>query len=579
MELTPARIGEDVRFKIISLFFRGQSEQETANSVGVHVNTVRNVIGELKAGRFPQFESLVPYVQELRRLSQRLRSDNLALEKTAAGLAIHDGITKLGIEPAELRAALDFFQRVAPLDLPIQQFVKIALHIINLENRIGLSLPELDALAIRLGSEIPRQQNEHATLTQTISRLRTTERQVQQDLQTCLDKNKVTQQTLNQYAEDKETLRKADLGIGDIKPVANLIRQAGEERVLEAARELARLTKKTGMSPEEIVAQYKQTVDLEQKSREENARLQGGNEEARREKLRLQREIDDLLARNQLTSKDLSDYLAMKEKLASRGIAMDRPGKLEKVIGEMERLNYNAQAVLAYLASIDGLEQRKAGLEKDIADKSTQLEEASKKAAAEQERFEKLQRDIAEAEASLTQLRQQSLDMSSLIELAQTFFKLLYDPASVVDFQIASLVDMFQNIQKAMGDVRRLPIDYKGLQDRFHRLVERVLGDTLLSRETLDREMGKVNHDWAEFYSAKKQLEVEKAAFFEFTRKELLNVAVREIGKGNVFVATCRDCKSITAVQRGPKSRLYYSFKCSLCSHFFGPDEMKQVPA
>ncbi len=47
----PARLGDEIRLKIIFLYFRACTEQEIATKAGVHVNTVRNVLAELKAGR------------------------------------------------------------------------------------------------------------------------------------------------------------------------------------------------------------------------------------------------------------------------------------------------------------------------------------------------------------------------------------------------------------------------------------------------------------------------------------------------------------------------------------------------
>ena len=585
----PARFGEEIRGKTISLWIMAYPEQDIATKVGVHVNTVRNIVAELKAGRYPKYESSLAYLDDMRRLSQRLRSGTLTLEEAVTGISIIEGLNQVGIQPVDLRDAIDFFHRVAPLNLPPQQFVRMALHITKMQNQTGMSLHDLDALATRLGSEIPRLQNERSTLTQNVSRLQTAEREAHRKLETSLAKNQTTQLTLNQYIEDKQTLGKIGLSVSDITPVAELVKRSGTESVLLAAREMAQLVATTGKSPTELVASYKQTLDLEQKSRADYKIVQSETERARTGLLRLQQEIIGQLARNQLTTKDLGDFITTREKLARRGIGMDKLERLEKVLGEIERQGFDASALVAYLDKIDGLEKQKLRLEKLVADtlvqlntKTDELQHVTEKITAEETQLVKLEEGNTQTRASLTRLQQQAEDVSDRIELNKTFFQLLYEPGTIADQQILKIDEMLQQILKAKADVRQLPIDYKGLQEKFHCLVEIVLGDKLLPRDKLDKEMSIVRRGWAELYSREKELAVDASLLDNATWDQLLVTAIGLIRKGRLFLGSCSECKSITAVGRGSRAHYYSSHKCPLCLQALEPrdlPQMKQVPA
>jgi len=578
----PARYGGEILGKVISLWIMAVPEQDIATKVGVHVNTVRNYISEVRAGRYPKYDSFIPYLDDIRRLSQRLRSNSLTLEEAVTGIAIIEGLNQLGIQPAEIRPAIDFFQRVAPLDLPIQRFVRIALVITKLQSETGMSLPELNALATRLASEIPRLQNKESNLTQNINRLHTAE-------QEALTKNQTTQTKLNQYTEDKEILTKAGLTVSDITPVAELVKKSGTESVLKAAREMTQLVATTGKSPTELVADYKQTLDLERKSRADQRIVQSEIERERMELQRLQQETPHQLARNQLTSRDLANFLGTREKLAARGIEMDRLEPLEKTLAEVEKQGFSAPAVVARIDKIGGLEKQKARLEKLVADTQVQLnstanelQTVSEKVNAERAQLVKLQEDTAQTRGTLTQLQQEAKDVSESIQLAKTFIQLLYEPGTITDLQILKMNEMLQQVLKARADVRHLPVDYKGVKETFHSLVESVLSDKLLPRDKLDREMSMIRRRWADLYSREKELAADQSVLDNATWEQLLATAIGEIGKGRMFLGRCTECKSIAAVRRGNRSSYYSQYNCPLCWHSLEPRElpqMKQVSA
>jgi hypothetical protein len=578
----PARYGGEILGRIISLWTMAVPEQEIATKVGVHVNTVRNYIAELKAGRYPKYDSFLPYLDDIRRLSQRLRSNSLTLEEAVTGIAIIEGLNKLGIQPPELQAAIDFFQRVAPIDLPIQQFVRIALIITELQSETGMSLPELNALATRLASEIPRLQNKEYNLTQNISRLQIAE-------QEALAKNQTTQTKLNQYIEDRKILEKAGLNVSDVTAVAELVKRSGTETVLHAAREMAQLAATTGKSAAELVADYKQTLDLERKSRADQKIVQAETEKARIELQQLRQEISRQLTRNQLTSKDLANFVSTRGKLASRGIEMAKLEPLERTLAEIEKHGFSAPAVVARLDKIDGLDHEKVRLEKLVANtqvqlnsKTDELQKVTEKVTAETAEQVKLKEDTAQTRTTLTSLQQQAQDVIDSIVLAKTFSNLLYEPGTITDHQILKMIEMLQHVLKARADVRRLPVDYKGLKETFHGLVESVLGDKLLPRDKLDKEMSMIRRGWAELISREKELAVDESVLDNATWERLLGTAIGEIVKGRMFLGRCKECKSIAAVRRGNRSRYYSQYKCPLCWHSLEPLElpqMKQVSA
>jgi hypothetical protein len=213
---------------------------------------------------------------------------------------------------------------------------------------------------------------------------------------------------------------------------------------------------------------------------------------------------------------------------------------------------------------------------------TNELQTVSEKVTAERAQLVKLQEDTAQTRATLTQLQQEAKDVSESIQIAETFIQLLYEPGTINDLKILKMNDLLQQVLKARADVRRLPIDYKGLKDAFRDLLETVLGDKLLPRDRLDREMGMIRRGWAELHSRERELAIDLSVLDNATWAQLLVTAIGEIRKGRLFLGRCKECKSIAAVRRGNRSHYHSQYKCPLCWHSLEPRElpqMKQVSA
>ncbi len=268
---------------------------------------------------------------------------------------------------------------------------------------------------------------------------------------------------------------------------------------------------------------------------------------------------------------------------------MDKIERLEKALSEIEKLGFSGQKIVDYLTKINGLEEMKNHVERLVANsivqlnsKGKELQDVSETVTAEGAELEKLNEAVTHTGETVTKLQQQAKEFSDSIELSKIFFQLLHEPGTLVDQQILMTEEMLRQILKARGDVRGLPVDYRGLRERFHGLVETVLQDKLLPRDRLDREMSKLRAQWAEIRACEEQLLEERVMIDNAAWDRILEVAVGQIRKGTLFLGGCSDCKTMAAVRRGSKSQYYSYYKCPMCTHSLDQrdlPEIKQIPA
>src|SRR5205807_8203059 len=82
----PAKLPAEIRRKVIMLWILGNTLDNIATNTGASLGSVRNIINELRQGRIVEYEGFVEYLDELRWLSQQLKSSNLNLQDAAIGV-------------------------------------------------------------------------------------------------------------------------------------------------------------------------------------------------------------------------------------------------------------------------------------------------------------------------------------------------------------------------------------------------------------------------------------------------------------------------------------------------------------
>ena len=115
---------------------------------------MRNIIEELKRGDYPEYETFLPYLDDLRTLSRILRSKKRTLQQAITGITVFDTLNEMGVEPVELKEQIQVFQRVSPPDFPVAKFASAALRIMRLESETGLNFDALEARVPMLTARI-----------------------------------------------------------------------------------------------------------------------------------------------------------------------------------------------------------------------------------------------------------------------------------------------------------------------------------------------------------------------------------------------------------------------------------------
>ena len=430
----PAKLPAEIRRKVIMLWILGNTLDNIATNTGASLGSVRNIINELRQGRIVEYEGFADYMDELRWLSQQLKSSNLNLQDAAIGVITFNALWQLGVNPAELQELVVFLKRVSPPDFPIQQFVRAALQMARLESATRMSFQQLEAKAGSLGSEVAALEAKKAELGKTINSLRSTEEEARKHLGLSLSQNKVTAQALQEYVTYREVLGKANLGINDLKPLADFVKRTTPEKALGAALELSRIESQTGKNSVAILEEYKQKMHLNARLDEESTRLRREIANSQTSLRQLNQARERQLVDNLTTQDQLGHYVGIRSRLASKGLHIEDLGVLEGIVNEFAKYGWQAAKIIGYLRQISDLErqtqqakQELASVEKELGAKRSAHQQITNLVRIETIEFEKLKNLESQSRTRLDQAGRQ-IDNSNLqIDLADTFLRLLCD--------------------------------------------------------------------------------------------------------------------------------------------------------
>jgi len=138
-KLTPRK-----RLSIVRLYLSGLSYDDTASRTGVGKGTVASVVGELKAGIFPEAADVREQVDMLRELSLDLKRINLTPGQCATGLAVLSRISECGLDASDIDR-WPMILRSVPDQEDAKEFVRLVYSITEVLQRSGLSLEGLDS--------------------------------------------------------------------------------------------------------------------------------------------------------------------------------------------------------------------------------------------------------------------------------------------------------------------------------------------------------------------------------------------------------------------------------------------------
>jgi len=125
------------RMEVLKLYFMGHSYDEIAKMVDVAKGSVVNIVKELKEGRYPEFESLLDLIDELRNLAIEVKKSNLKVPQASLGLKFYRRVQDLGVEPQILDAYIKMCEGISPPGFPVDRFINAAVSLHRLEERLN----------------------------------------------------------------------------------------------------------------------------------------------------------------------------------------------------------------------------------------------------------------------------------------------------------------------------------------------------------------------------------------------------------------------------------------------------------
>jgi hypothetical protein len=177
----PARIDEAIRRGVVWLWISGERMEEIAAKKNISLGSVRNIIAELKQGQYPEYQEYLPYLNDFRWLSQRLKATGHSLQEAIAGSVLLGFLARLGTEPAELEELLELLRKISPQGFPRERFVQAALRVNELEEETGLDFKEIEKKAEGMGSDIATKETRQQELTNSISSLQVAEQEARKN--------------------------------------------------------------------------------------------------------------------------------------------------------------------------------------------------------------------------------------------------------------------------------------------------------------------------------------------------------------------------------------------------------------
>jgi len=590
----PAKLPAEVRRKVIMLWILGHTLDYIATNTDASLGSVRNIINELRQGRILEYEGFADYLDELRWLSQQLKSSNLNLQDAAIGIITFNALWQLGVNPAELQELMVFLKRVSPPDFPIQQFVRAALQMAKLESATRMSFQQLEARAGSLGSEVATLEAKKAELGGTINSLRSTEEEARKHLDLSLSQNKVTAQALQEYVTYREVLGKANLGINDLKPLADFVKRTTPEKALGAALELSRIESQTGKDSAAILEDYKQKMLRNARLDEESTRLGREIANSQTSLRQLNQARERQVVDNLTTQEQLRHFVGIRSRLAAKGLHIEDLGVLEGIVNEFAKYGWQAAKIIGYLRQISDLERRTeqakqefASVEKELGTQKSAHQRITNIVRLETVEFEKLKNLESLSRTRLDQTRQQIDNKCFEIDLADTFLHLLSDSDKVKDEQLVRLAEKLQLILRTRRTIQGLSVDYEPLRQQLISLLEIVLGKKLVTRDMMEeqtralknqvtdlqfdrlgklqKEQDRLDRDRRMLLSAVRRLEGERLAFEAATEEEMLALAVAKSEKGSLYLLVCKRCGYRETCQLGTKQYTSTIRSCPCC--------------
>ena len=472
----PKVIPREARIKIVVDWACGHDVDEITSKYDISPASLGNIISEARRGKFTELRDITPDIDGLRSLAKRIQSGNLSVEQAEAGWAVFDGLTDSGIQPSQYRECIELFRRLKPHEVPAHEFVSAALRLRHFEIESGMTFQQADAKLSELKSGIETAKAEKDSHLGEVKRLKAVEEDARQSLARTLKANNVTTELLERYGKDITTLEAVGITLNDINAAGELIRQARKQGFLRVVEELFQLEKATGKNHSELLDEYRQTLRLNEAAKEEANQSRQQAERLHGEVAKLRLEEASSLAEKNLTKERLDRYISILDSLKNCGCNFEHLEALYRVLDHLGRAGWQPSRVLEYLSQIADLRGQSRQAKTQLANVQVELDREETKLQTTRELTALAQTELkitltaeAQAQQTLSDLEGQAAKEKLHIDLSDTFFLLLRNPAAVTPAQLMDFIATLQRVFEARFNSLAwgLPIDYRSLRAKL----------------------------------------------------------------------------------------------------------------
>ncbi len=520
----PSRLPQQIRQHVIRQWICGALPAQIAARANISEGTVRNILRELRSRSYPDYETFLPYLDDLRRLHVQLSAHEHSLQNAIDGITIFDALTELGIEPAELAALIESLRRITPPEFPIEQFARATLRITRLESEYRLTYHELEANVPKLSAKLASLAAEKKRLEDAVAALQFADEEERQKLESSLE------ETRTRFGKEIQTLES----------------------------------------------------NLEHLRKENSAQLQSNR--TTKEQLDRYLAIQRRLVAKRIDIEKLGVLEGIIIEFEKYGWQAHR---IITYLGQIQNLELQKrQADIELSKTQTELDERKADLQtmaKQVTQKTTELHEvqgleteSQQRTAALNEQMEKDVLKIDLADMFLTLLNDPAkVQDAQILRSIELMGQIVKTRAAVKGYPIdyGSLRQQMHFLLEAVLGKELVPRDFMEEQTMA---LKNLNSELLLGRWVkLEGERSKLHREKMDIISERKKLSEEKAAFWSASRDKLLAVVAGLSRSREIHVLVCTNCGFRQAHQLGSISYVA-SPRCPCC---FAPLKRRNLPA
>lgn len=138
------------KMNVVRYYLQGYTYQEIADKTQISKGSAVAILSDLRQGKFYGLENISDEIEALREIAVDLRRRDLSLSHAILGLSAFQGIEALGVQPADIKSVVEMCQRLKPEGTETQDFLAAVSMVMEVEQRTGMNLKELEAMVREL---------------------------------------------------------------------------------------------------------------------------------------------------------------------------------------------------------------------------------------------------------------------------------------------------------------------------------------------------------------------------------------------------------------------------------------------